>query len=36
MGKAILRFIVYTNIFIGLCALALTVETFVLPDIPFA
>ncbi len=34
MGKEILRFIVYSNIFIGLCALALTFETFVLLDIP--
>lgn len=34
MGKEILRFIVYSNIFIGLCALALTFETFILLDIP--
>lgn len=34
MGKEMLRFIVYSNIFIGLCALALTFETFVLLDIP--
>lgn len=34
MGKSILRFIVYSNFFIGLCALALAFETFVLLDIP--
>lgn len=34
MGKGILRFIVYSNFFIGLCALALAFETFVLLDIP--
>jgi 1,4-dihydroxy-2-naphthoate octaprenyltransferase len=34
MGKSILRFMVYSNLFIGLCALALAFETFVLLDIP--
>ena len=34
MGKSILRFVVYSNFFIGLCALALAFETFVLLDIP--
>lgn len=34
MGKSILRFIIYSNFFIGLCALVLTFETFVLLNIP--
>ena len=34
MGRNILQFIVYSNFFIGLCALALAFETFVLLDIP--
>lgn len=34
MGRNILAFIVYSNFFIGLCALALSYETFILLDIP--
>lgn len=36
MGKMILHFIVYSNAFIGLCAMALSLETFVLFDLPFS
>lgn len=36
MGNTMLRFIVYSNIFIGVCALALTLETFVLLNIPMS
>lgn len=36
MGKRLLYFIVFSNFFIGLCALGLTMETFVLLDLPIS